>query len=107
MCRGSARSYRVLNREASPSFRDQAVKDEICGAQRAEIRCTLHSVPEPKPWLRNREFGTSPDVIAVDREGRLIVAEAKPFSYTSGIVKGPIQVRIYAGLIAAWLRLDA
>lgn len=63
-------------------------------------------MPDPKAWLKYREFGTSPDILAVDGEGRLIVAEAKPFRYTSGIVKGPIQARFYAGLIAAWMRHD-
>jgi hypothetical protein len=106
MCRGTTTSYRVLNREASPSFRDQELKDEICGGIRAEIRRVLDGVLEPAAWLRYREFGTSPDILAVDDQGRVVVAEAKPSSYTSGIVKGPIQVRFYAGLIAAWVRRD-
>lgn len=106
MCRNTVGSYRVINREASPSFRDQPTKARVCGRIRDEIRRVLAAVHEPKPWLQNREFGTSPDILAVDNRGRLVVAEAKPFSYTSGIVKGPIQTRFYSGLIARWLEAD-
>ena len=106
MCRTGVRTYRVVNREASPSFVDTKAKDEICGQIRSEIRRVLDEVAQPKAWLKYRKFGTSPDILAVDGEGRLIVAEAKPASYGSGIVKGPIQARFYAGLIARWLAAD-
>jgi hypothetical protein len=106
MCRDTVSSYRAINREASPSFRDEATKAEICGRIRNEMRRVLDAVPEKQRWLRYHEFGTSPDILAVDTLGRLIVAEAKPFSYTSGIAKGPIQVRYYAGLLSRWLELD-
>jgi hypothetical protein len=66
----------------------------------------LDGVAEPKAWLKYHEFGTSPDILALDGGGRLIVAEAKPASYQSGIGKGPIQARFYAGLIARWLELS-
>jgi hypothetical protein len=106
MCRSTVTSYRVLNREASPSFADTETKDEMCGRIRSEIRRVLDGLPEPKAWLKYHEFGTSPDILAVDSEGRLIVAEAKPAAYESGIGKGPIQVRFYAGLIARWMEHD-
>ncbi|MEX1263856.1 MAG: hypothetical protein WEE66_07970 [Actinomycetota bacterium] len=106
MCRDTVTEYRAINREASPSFRDEATKARICGRIRDEMRRVLDAVPKKDRWLRYREFGTSPDILAVDDSGRLIVAEAKPFSYTSGISKGPIQVRYYAGLLSRWLELD-
>jgi hypothetical protein len=106
MCRDSVSSYRAINREASPSFRDEGTKARICGQIRDEMRRVLNAVPKKERWLRYHEFGTSPDVLAVDHSGRLIVAEAKPCSYTSGIAKGPIQVRFYAGLLSRWLELD-
>jgi hypothetical protein len=106
MCRDTVTSYRAINREASPSFRDEKTKATICGRIRDEMRRVLDAVPEKERWLRYHEFGTSPDILAVDDSGRLIVAEAKPFSYTSGISKGPIQVRYYAGLLSRWLELD-
>jgi hypothetical protein len=56
--------------------------------------------------LKYRDFGTSCDILGADDDGRLIVAEAKPSSYRTGIVTGPIQVRFYAGLISRWLELD-
>lgn len=106
MCSDSVSSYRVINREASPSFRDESTKAKICERIRDEMRGVLGAVPIPKPWLRYHEFGTSPDILAVDSSGRLIVTEAKPFSYTSGIAKGPLQTRFYAALIARWLESD-
>jgi hypothetical protein len=107
MCRDSVTSYRVINREASPSFSSTLTKKEICGRIRGEIRRVLDDVAEPKKRLRYQEFGTSPDILAVDLTGRLIVVEAKPPGSKSGIVKGPIQARFYAGLIARWLEHDA
>lgn len=106
MCSDTVTSYRVINREASPSFADTKTKGEICSQIRNEIRRVLGGVVEPKAWLKYHEFGTSPDILAVDSIGRLIVAEAKPPGYASGIVKGPIQVRFYAGLIARWMEQD-
>jgi hypothetical protein len=106
MCRDTIASYRAINREASPSFRDEETKARICGRIRDEMRRVLDAVPKKERWLRYHQFGTSPDILAVDHSGRLIVAEAKPFSYTSGIAKGPIQVRYYAGLLSRWLELD-
>jgi hypothetical protein len=106
MCRDGVSGYRVINREASPSFRDMATKAEVCGRIRAEIRRVLDGAAEPKPWLRYYEFGTSPDILAVDGSGRVVVAEAKPRTYTSGIVRGPIQARFYAGLISRWLQVN-
>jgi hypothetical protein len=106
MCGDTVTSYRAINREASPSFRDEGTKARICGRIRDEMRRALDAVPKKERWLGYHEFGTSPDVLAVDDSGRLIVAEAKPFSYTSGISKGPIQVRYYAGLLSRWLELD-
>ena len=106
MCRTGLQAYRVLNREASPSFADSKVKDEVCERIRVEIRRVLDEIAQLKPWLMNQTFGTSPDILAVDGDGRLIVAEAKPASYGSGIGKGPIQARFYAGLIARWVEHD-
>jgi hypothetical protein len=38
MCSDGVASYRVINREASPSFRNQQTKEAICGRIRAEMR---------------------------------------------------------------------
>jgi hypothetical protein len=48
MCSGVAASNRVINPETSPSFRDQGVKDAICGRIRTEIRRVLDGVSDPK-----------------------------------------------------------
>jgi hypothetical protein len=48
----------------------------------------------------HRHLGTSPDFLAVDRDGRLLVIEAKPAHALEGIVWGPAQVRFHAELMA-------
>jgi hypothetical protein len=103
MCSDAVASYRVINREASPAFRDEATKTRICARIREEIRRILNRVRERKAWLRYRDFGTSCDILAVDDNDCLLVVEAKPSTYKAGIVKGPIQARFYAGLISRWL----
>lgn len=106
MCSDSVTSFRVLNREASPTFRSNPVKVMIGDPIRHEMRRVLDAVPKPRAWLKYHAFGTSADILAVDDTGRLIVAEAKPFG-SRGIVKGPIQARFYAGLICKWLELNS
>jgi hypothetical protein len=60
--------------------------------------------PGEKRALR---LGSSPDVLAVNDAGQVLVIEAKPANATSGIVRGPVQVRLYGELFARWLSADA
>lgn len=113
VCSGKAASYRVVNREASPAFKDQDVKKTICDPLEKAITSALKPGPTPEAWwpgVRNhgkhKRLGTNPDVLAVDQDGRILVIEIKPCSALEGITRGPAQVRFYAELIAEWWRQD-
>ena len=96
----------VLNREASISFCDQKIKDEFREGWADVLVSALKAQNRTEPWwtmqMTNR-LGTSPDFLAVDDAGRLLVIEAKPFNASAGITWGPTQVTLYATMYATWL----
>ena len=51
-------------------------------------------------------FGQEADVLAVDRDGNLLVIEVKPAKAAKGLVWGPAQVRFYAEVFARLLNID-
>ncbi len=99
----------VLNREASHHFVDSPVRDARKEGWRLPLEQGLAAADDGSPWwsgVREVAFGTSPDFLAVDAEGRLLVVEAKPAQALAGIVRGPAQVAFYAAMWAAWLAVD-
>ncbi len=107
---GQQRGLTVIDREASVSFRDQPTKDRLTAQWRQPLVQALAAVGDGAPWatyVQSTPFGTSPDFLAVDDDGRLLVIEAKPPTATAGIVRGPAQVRFYAAMYAYWLAQDS
>lgn len=98
--------FSVINREASISFVNQATKDGLGKGWSDAIRDGLRSVDRSDAWftaLLTKSLGMSPDFIAVDNDGRLLIIEAKAASAAAGITWGPAQVTFYACMYAAWL----
>jgi hypothetical protein len=96
----------VINREASISFSNQPIKDETCRAWSDTLLAPLAATGRTESWWTTqltKKLGTSPDFVAVDDDGRLLVIEAKPASAAAGITGGPVQVSFYATMYAAWL----
>jgi len=110
LCSGASKGFTVANREASPWFSDQPTKDRIVGEITAPLVAAIDSHEGSEAWWPGRthplRLGTSPDVLGVNDAGQVLVIEAKPASATAGIVKGPVQVRVYAELFARWLGSD-
>lgn len=100
ICKRRSSGYRVIQREASPSFRSQTVKDGVLLPLHQRIQHTVTASGRADPWWPGMAgggtvppMGTSADVLAVDDEGRLLVIEAKPSTALKGIVWAPAQVR--------------
>ena len=96
----------VLNREASHSFSDTPIREARKEVWRVPLEQAMAAADDGSAWwsgVRQVAFGTSPDFVAVDAEGRLLVVEAKPAHALAGIVRGPAQVAFYAAMWATWL----
>ena len=105
MCSGQASSYRVINREADPSFASGLERTRFVQATGAPIWQAVRADRNPEPWWPGRRyeknpkrFGTSPDILAIDDAGRLLVIEAKPPGALEGIAWGPAQVGFYGSM---------
>jgi hypothetical protein len=113
ICSGVSDDYRVLNRETSHSFKSVQVREDICAPITDSIYSAVESHSNTEKWWpgvrynqkepRSKRLGTSPDVLAVDKGGRLLVMEAKPAKALDGIAWGPAQVSFYAQLFAHWI----
>jgi len=109
MCSGRATSYRVIDREASPAFKNDTIKKDVIRELGAPLHAAIAKDPCREDWwpavryaANPKQFGTSPDILGVDGDGRLLIIEAKPPEATDGITWGPAQLRFYADL---WARL--
>jgi len=96
----------LINRETSVSFSNQPTKDQLCEGWATALTALLRADGRSEPWWINqleKRLGTSPDFLAVDDAGRLLVIEAKPASAAAGITWSPAQVTFYSTMYAAWL----
>lgn len=101
-------AWSIVNREASTSFRDVGTREKRLAPWRAGVTGALVLV-DAEPWqvdLQSKSRGVSPDFLAVDDDGRLLVVEAKPGAAPVGIAGSPAQVAVYARALRAWLDQD-
>lgn len=105
---GNSDAFRVVNREASPSFRNQPTKDAISAELWNPIRDALHDAGRSEPWWPNNvKVGNSLDLLAVDVGGRLALIEAKHHqAQAKEITKVAAQVGSYARLYSYLLQDD-
>jgi hypothetical protein len=114
MCAGQASAYRVINREADPSFATGLERADFVQATGARIWDAVTADPNLERWwpgIRYKDnpkrFGTSPDILAIDNAGRLLVIEAKPPSALEGIAWGPAQVAFYGSMFGELFKRNA
>ncbi|MGH2758689.1 MAG: hypothetical protein ACRDKJ_03895 [Actinomycetota bacterium] len=94
-------SFSVIDREAIVGFGSKPIRAETYKRLREPLLSALG--PKLEATLGNpREFGGKLDLLAIDKDGRLLVMEVKPATYGSGIVWSPLQVMFYAELFQEW-----
>jgi hypothetical protein len=104
---GASDAFRVVNREASPSFSNQATKDRLRTELWTPIARALRASGRTEAWWPNQmTVGNSLDFLAADVGGRLALIEAKHHSATGMIAKVAAQVGSYARLYAYLLQED-
>ena len=104
---GNLDAFRIINREASPSFLDATTKDATGKEVWAAVGTALQSADgSEKWWPTTMTVGNSLDFLAVDVGGRLALIEAKHHSATGMIAKVAAQVGSYARLYSYLLQDD-
>lgn len=103
---GASDAYRVINREASPSFRDKPTRQARLAAWVEPFNHTLEQREGPPPWWpRQVKVGNSLDFLAVDIGGRLALVEAKADTASAKeLAKVAVQAGVYAAMFADLLR---
>lgn len=114
MTSGASSAYWAIDREAQPHFSSAAEQVRRLDEISAPLKAALADTRFTHPWwpgVRDHgkfsATGSGLDLLAVDRGGRLLAIEIKDAANLKGIVFGPVQVRVYAELVAAWIAQDA
>jgi hypothetical protein len=105
---GHSPAFGAVQREAVVSFPSEDAKRLVVGPIQDRIWEAVTTSGRLDPWWpgvrdggKRPELGDEADLAAVDRSGRLLVIEAKPFDELKGITWAPAQVRLYSELFAA------
>lgn len=98
----------IVDRECVIGFSDGDEKREYYNdiiSARTQMRTRLQSTDEGK-WGRaiGKMFGDELDLLAIDRNGRLLAIELKHGSNPSGIYWGPLQAGAYASALQGKLQ---
>lgn len=99
--------WAILDREVTPSFKDNAYKQAVLAECRQPLlastkaaAATAVNVPAgPK------KFGTECDLLALDQTGRLLAIEVKPLGAAT-IAWVPAQATMYARVLQHWIDTD-
>ena len=99
-------AYRIIQREARPSFRDTQVRKQRLAAWVRPFNEALDRHSDgSKWWPRDVKVGSSLDFLAVDIGGRLALIEAKADNASAGeLAKVSVQAGVYAAMFADLLR---
>ncbi len=81
------------DREVTPHFLDTAVKKAVLGPLSKGLAAALART-KPIPGKPPASFGAECDLLALDKEGRLLAVEVKPS--VSSLVWTPAQATMYA-----------
>ncbi|MCZ2109256.1 MAG: hypothetical protein LC118_06790 [Dehalococcoidia bacterium] len=97
---------RIVDREANVGFRSKPESQLWMQNINQRLGGALQETGRDEPWWPPKlPRGTGCDFLCTD--GSVLYAvEAKPATAGSGIVSGPLQVRAYAELFAAWIRSE-
>lgn len=89
----------MLDREVAPHFLDAAVKKSVLAPLSTGLAGALART-KPVPGKPPASFGAECDLLALDRDGRLLAVEVKPSG--SPLVWAPAQATMYARVLQAW-----
>lgn len=97
---GNSDAYRVIQREARPSFTNKQILKHHLAEWVAPFNSALAKRSNPEPWWPHDEkVGSSPDFLAVDIGGRLALIEAKADKASAReIAKVAVQAGVYASM---------
>ena len=99
---GNSDAYRVIQREARPSFRNKPTRERRLAGWVAPFNHALATHGNGEPWWpRDVKVGSSLDFLAVDIGGRLALIEAKADAASaSELAKVAVQAGVYASMFA-------
>ena len=96
--------FATIDREVVISFPSQQLKDAALAQEVAGIRAAREQLALTHRWAeKDKPFGDELDMLAVDREGRVLVVEVKHGSDTGGVGWTPAQVARYLRLCQLWV----
>lgn len=99
-----AESFATIDREVVINFPSQLIKDAALAEEVAGIRAAREQLATTHRWAeKDKAFGDELDMLAVDREGRLLVIEVKYGGDTAGVGWTPAQVARYLRLCQLWV----
>lgn len=101
--RSAGRDRLMLDRETTPSFRNEKLKRQVIRECSAPILAALPK--ELKAGKVPTSLGTECDLLALEPQGRLLAIEVKPWD-ASGIAWVPAQAMMYAHVLRRWLESD-
>lgn len=93
----------MLDREVTPHFLDTLVKKSVLGPISNSLVDALAEA-NPVPGKPPASFGAECDLLALDRDGRLLAVEVKPS--VSSLVWTPAQATMYSSVLKAWVDDD-
>jgi hypothetical protein len=93
----------MLDREVTPHFLNTDVKKSVLGPISKRLSDALART-KPVPGKPPASFGAECDLLALDRDGRLLAVEVKPS--VSSLVWTPAQATMYARVLRAWVADD-
>lgn len=99
--------WAILDREVTPSFRDDQNKQAALAECRQPLFATIKAAAAT---LLNvpagpKKFGTECDLLALDKTGRLLAIEVKPLDAAT-IAWVPAQAAMYARVLQYWIDTD-
>lgn len=99
--RGDA-EFAAIDRESIVSFPGESSR--ILEQERARVMAARDTLRETQPWVSEKKgFGDEVDLLAVDRQGRVLIVEAKDGADTTGLGLALAQVGLYRRLFARWV----
>jgi hypothetical protein len=103
---GNSDAYRVIQREARPSFTDTQTRQRRLDGWAAPFNRALEEHdPGERWWPSDVKVGSSLDFLAVDIGGRLALIEAKADTASAAaIAKVAVQAGVYAAMFADLLQ---
>lgn len=102
--KSTSKEWAILDREVTPSFRDTTTKKSILAECMEPLVKAVAKADVPHK-TRPLKFGSECDILALDREGRVLAIEVKP-ARSAGIAWVAAQAAMYARVLKHWVDHD-